>query len=253
MICKFCLWSIQNHARHHFQAIVHRHLKLPCCLIGIWAHALFSDRSAALHRIHFGTCRFASVPSSYPQINEWLKDWAKQWAQIWSVTSSSKNPLKFYFTCQKNVLDWVTAQHLQSIKPFFFTLELNEFASVVACFPQAFWSRPSATAPDSETSSVCARQSYLSKLCWRLAPRAWPLILQSRTLILAFWSDCQMICTVGAQTWTHTWTPPSDQLIVKVLSAPKSQNKLCEVWIFCRCVENAEIEDRDVLSKLAMA
>ena len=46
-----------------------------------------------------------------------------------------------------------------------------------------------------------------------------------------------------ARTWTQTWTLPPDHRVVKVLSALKSQNKLCEVWILVRSVENAEIED----------
>ena len=44
--CKLWLQSIQNHARHHFQAIVRSHLKSMCCLFGIRAYALFSDRSS---------------------------------------------------------------------------------------------------------------------------------------------------------------------------------------------------------------
>ena len=34
--------------------------------------------------------------------------------------------------------------------------------------------------PDSETPCVCARPYDPPKLCWNAAPRAWPLILQSK-------------------------------------------------------------------------
>ena len=62
---------------------------------------------------------------------------------------------------------------------------------------------------------------------------------------IALWSDCQS--TGRAWTWTQTWTLPPDHLVVKVLSALKSQNKLCGVWILVRSVENAKIEDSSEL------
>ena len=62
---------------------------------------------------------------------------------------------------------------------------------------------------------------------------------------IALWSDCQS--TGWAWTWTQTWTLPPDHLVVKVLSALKSQNKLCGVWILVRSVENAKIEDSSEL------
>ena len=43
--CKLWLLSIQNHARHRFQAFARHHLKLLCCSIWIWADALSWDRS----------------------------------------------------------------------------------------------------------------------------------------------------------------------------------------------------------------
>ena len=68
------------------------------------------------------------------------------------------------------------------------------------------------------------------------------LILPSKHSIV-FWNSLREWLPDGARTWTQTWTLPPDQRIVKVLSAPKSQNKLCGVWIIFRSVENAEIED----------
>ena len=41
---------------------------------------------------------------------------------------------------------------------------------------------------------------------------------------------------------TQTWSLSPDQRAVKILSAPKSLNKLCGVWIIFRSVEDAEIE-----------
>ena len=46
----------------------------------------------------------------------------------------------------------------------------------------------------------------------------------------------------GAWTLTQTWTLPPDPCVVKVLSAPKSLNELCGIWIPIRFVEDAEIE-----------
>ena len=37
---------------------------------------------------------------------------------------------------------------------------------------------------------------------------------------------------IGARTWTQTWSMQSDWPVVQVLSAQKSLNKLCGVWIF---------------------
>ena len=85
--CKLWLQSIQNHARHSFKVFTHSHLKSLCCLLGIWADCItvtpFSRtgcqfRSAALHRIQFGTCWFVHMPYFYSETIEWLKNWAKK-------------------------------------------------------------------------------------------------------------------------------------------------------------------------------
>ena len=57
------------------------------------------------------------------------------------------------------------------------------------------------------------------KLWRRAAPRAWPLIMQLKPLIV-FWNslwDSGAIARwqAGAQTWTKTWTVPADQRIVR--------------------------------------
>ena len=94
--CKLWLQSFrklnQYHVRDCFQAFVHRKLKWLCCSIGIWETS-FSQagrrfRSAALHRIWFGTCWSVPVPYFHLETNKSLEDWAKQWLLLWSVTSS---------------------------------------------------------------------------------------------------------------------------------------------------------------------
>ena len=90
----------------------------------------------------------------------------------------------------------VAARNLPRIKPCWL-LNWVSIARVVACFPQASLSRPAATAADSETPCVCARPSDPRKQSRRAAPRAWPLILPSKPLIIfKFWNslrrDCQM-------------------------------------------------------------
>ena len=97
------------------------------------------------------------------------------------------------------------------------------------------------TAADLETPCVWSCLSDLPKLCQSLAPRAQPLILQSKPLIV-FWNSLQK------------WLPDDRQglelglnfelcLLIKVLSALKSQNKLCGVWILFRFFQTVEIED----------
>ena len=58
---------------------------------------------------------------------------------------------------------------------------------------------------------------------------------------IAFGSDFQM--TGRGSNLDSTWTLPPDQRVVKVLSAPKSQNKLCRVLIHFRSPKKAEIVD----------
>ena len=143
----------------------------------------------------------------------------------------------------------VTALYLQSIKTFL-TLQLSRYCKSGSMFSS---SEPVAA------SSDCRRLGNALCLCSpvlpapavaqskRAAPRAWPLILPSKPSI-NFWNSLQRDCQfarwpAGAWTWTQTWTVPPDQRVVKVLSAPKPQNKLCGVSILFRSIKNAEIED----------
>ena len=118
---------------------------------------------------------------------------------------------------------------------------------MVVCFPQASLSLPAATAADSETPCVCARQSY-PRQPWRRArelPQGLGHWFCPQNLRLTSGTAFREIARwpAGAWTWTQTWTVPPDQRVVKVLSAPKPQNKLCGVSILFRSIKNAEIED----------
>ena len=135
----------------------------------------------------------------------------------------------FHFAWKKTWL--VTAQYLQSIKPFWLSNWVS-IARVVACFPQA-----SLASTDSRKlrNSLCARPSYQPKLCQSAAPTAWPLILQSKLSIvfsnsLLEWLPDDRHWLAGAWPWTQTWTLPPDQSVVEVLSAQKPQNKVQTVW-----------------------
>ena len=95
----------------------------------------------------------------------------------------------------------VTTRSLQSLKTFL-TLKLSQYCKSGSTFSS---SEPVAARSDcsrlgiwvGNTLCLCSpqRQSDPQKLCWCTAPRAWPLILQSKTSI-AFWNslqrDCQM-------------------------------------------------------------
>ena len=102
-------------------------------------------------------------------------------------------PSKFSFHMKKKS-DSSRPEIYKALKPYWL-LNWVSIARVVACFPQASRSRPAATAADSETPCVCARPSDPRKQSWRVAPRAWPLILPSKPSIAfwnSLWRDCQM-------------------------------------------------------------
>ena len=79
-------------------------------------------------------------------------------------------------------------------------IELSQYHKrlprVTATLRKPSRSRPAATAAEKETPLACACvcPSDLPKLCLRAAPRAWPLILPSKTSITfwnSLWRDCQ--------------------------------------------------------------
>ena len=84
----------------------------------------------------------------------------------------------------------------KALKPCWL-LNWVSIARVIARFPKASQSLPAATAADSETPCVCARQSDPCKQSRRATPRAWQLILPSKssiTLWNSLQSYCQMTC-----------------------------------------------------------
>ena len=182
----------------------------------------------------------------YSETNEWLKYWAKQWTQLWSATISRQFHRKFHFTSS-----WPDIY--KALNPIWLTNRVSiRVARAKARFPQTSLSRPAETAAYSETPCVCARRSDPPTLCRSAAPRARPLIFQSKTSII-LWNSLRdwfkMIARLswpaGARTWTQTWTLPPDQWVVEVFfPAPKPQNNLCGLWILFRSVENTEIEYR---------
>ena len=77
-------------------------------------------RSAALHRIRFGTREFVptshGTPYFHSQTNEWSKHWAQQFMWLWLVTSARK--LHRNFISHEKILVSDSSRNLQSIKPF---------------------------------------------------------------------------------------------------------------------------------------
>ena len=121
-------------------------------------------RSAALHRIRFGTCGF--VPMSYfysgTRANEWSQDWAKQWAWLWQATTSGESG-RFHgnsWPFPKKKKPVVTAQYLQSIKTFL-TVELIQYSKSGSTF---------SSSESVAASSDCSRLG--NKLC--LCLPVWP-------------------------------------------------------------------------------
>ena len=83
-------------------------------------------RSAALHRIRFGTCCFVAMSYFYSETNDWLKDGTKPWAQLWSATTPLKNKFHRKIKSHQKKTWLVTAGYLQSIKTFL-TQELSQY------------------------------------------------------------------------------------------------------------------------------
>ena len=91
-----------------------------CCAIWLETEQMpFSQtgrrfRSAALHRIRFGTWGFVPMPYIYSETNESSKDWAQRRALLWSVTNSRQLHRKF-ISHEKN-LSSITRQGPKSPK-----------------------------------------------------------------------------------------------------------------------------------------
>ena len=126
---------------------------------------------------------------------------------------------------------WLCCPKFTSIKTLL-TLELSQYLkSGSICFPQASLLQPAATAAYLETPCVCVLACPTrASSAWVLPQGRWfcslNLWLPSGTAFgeIARWP-------AEAQAWTQTWTLQHDQRVVKVSSPPKSQHKLCGVWI----------------------
>ena len=104
-------------------------------------------RSAALHRIWFGTCCFVPMSYFYSETNEWLQDWAKRQALLWSALTRQQllaDSIKIFISHEKKS-DSLRPDIYKALKPFWLSNWVS-IARVVAHFPQASWSRPAATA-----------------------------------------------------------------------------------------------------------
>ena len=163
----------------------------------------------------------------------WMTNWRFSEAMGTALVGNnfSSIPSKISF-CMKRKSDYSLPKIYKSLKPRWIFNGVN-ITRVVACFLQASLSWPAATAAYLETPCVYSCQSYQPKLWWSAAPRALPLILQPIPLIV-FWNSLREWLPDDWQSLKlelKTWTLPSDKRVVEVLSALKSRNHLCWVWI----------------------
>ena len=138
------------------------------------------NRSAALHRIWFGICCFVPMFfSSQRPMNDRKIEWSYgccfDWQQLFPNSIRNFISHEIFFLL-------VAARYLQSIKTVL-TLKLSQYRLYSKSDSTFSSSQPAATATDPETPCVCACLSDPPKLCWSAAPRAWPLILQSKPSI----------------------------------------------------------------------
>ena len=126
------------------------------------------------------------------------------------------NSIENFISHEKKKKLLVAARNLQTIK-IFLTLELSQF--VLAVRP------PQAVQEQGPKSSAIY-----------FAVKTFDCLLVWTSGVITRW-------LAGARTGIRTWTLPPDQRVEKVLSAPKSLNKLRGVWILFRSVENVEIKD----------
>ena len=148
------------------------------------------------------------------------------------------------FISHEKKVDSLRPEKYKALRPCWL-LNWFSIARVVTCFPQESWSRPAATAADSETPCFCACPSYSRKQSRRAAPRAWPLILPSKPSELRLPSGTAFgeitRWPARAQTRTQTWTlpPDSDQL--------RNHSINCvEFEIFFKSVTDAKFEPSEV-------
>ena len=233
--------------------------KLLCSTI--WRHPCFwtgrQFRSAALHRIEFGTCGFVLChiftqrPMTYRKIErsdgrcfgrQQLLAKIENFISHKKLALTSCQELKISFHIKRS--DSLLPKIYKALKLFWF-LDWVSIARVVDVFLkracrcqerlQQTRKRPVfVLACPTRPSSAGERPEELCKALWaRLPATAFGEI--------ARWS-------AGAQTWTQTRTLPPDQRVVSVLSPPISQHKQfpSRVWIHFLSVTDAKFEPNEV-------
>ena len=125
------------------------------------------------------------------------------------------------------------ANSIENFKPFWI-LNWVSIARVVACFPQASSELQAGCCPQRLQQTrkhpvfVLASQTLPSR-AWELPQELGSWLCPLNLLLPAFREIARW--PAGDQTWTQTWTLPPNQRVEKVWSPPKSQHKLCGVWI----------------------
>ena len=175
-------------------------------------------RSAALHRIRFGTCGFVPMWYFYSEANNDRKIEQKQCALLWLATISRQFRRKLHekkltrrgqiSTKHENLVDSRTESVSQEWKQVFLKRACQQrlqptrkrFVFFLAC-------------PNRRSCAWAWSQGLGHRICSQI------LRLSSG---IAFESDCQMSC-MGSNS-NQTWTLPPDQSVVEVLSAPKHDN-----------------------------
>ena len=102
--------------------------------------------------------------------------------------------------------------------------------------------------PTHLTHCACACQSHPPKQCQSAAPRAWPLILQSKPLIAfrnSLWSDDQTTRGGLNSTRTRTAWPTSSNLLVQVYLLWSHSRNCVEFEFFLgqlkMCIQDAQL------------
>ena len=160
-------------------------------------------RSAALHSIQFRTCSFVPLPYFYSDSEEQrMLAILSEVMRVVSVTSYREVHKYSWFNFtwkQIPSCDVITAQKLQSIRPFL-TLKLSQYCKSGSIFSFwrkkcyhsfSFWRKkcyhswqlPAATAAKSHRLLCLCLPSIVPNLCLSAAPRARPLILHSNPSI----------------------------------------------------------------------
>ena len=228
--CKPWLRSIQNHARHRFQAFARSHLKLLCCSIQIWADALSSGQVVDLDLLlctgfdseHAALFLCPILSQRLMNDQKVARSDERCFYRQQLLTVSIDN----FILKTKTWL--VTPRTLQGIKTVL-ALELSQYRKSDSKFSSSEPIAAAATAADSAISCACAPPSYLLKLCRSAAPRAQPMILQSKRSII-FWNSLREWLSdarqsgrrPGARIRTENWTLPPDRCIGFICSDRKN-------------------------------